>query len=417
MTTEAPSPTLGDVVAVLERMYDPSWARDWDAVGLVCGDPETPVRRVLLAVDPAPPVIEEALAWRADLIVTHHPLLLRPVHGVPASTQKGRVVHQLVRGGCALYTAHTNADVAAPGVSDALARVLGLTDLVPLSADDADPMDKIVTFVPEAAVEKVIDALAAAGAGELGEYQRCAWTATGTGTFVQGPPPAPLFGMVADGEEGEGGPAAHTGHRAHHPDREPGERESVDERRVEMVVPRRRRGSALAALRLAHPYADPAIDVLELAPWSGPRGIGRVGTLGTPTSLREFAMLVAEALPGTAQGVRVAGEPTSVVQRVAVCGGAGDSLFDAVRGSGADVFVTADLRHHPASELRDRAGEGPPYLVDVAHWASEWPWLAGVANRLEGAMDELGRPIEVHVSTKTTDPWTFRLPSPGGVVR
>ena len=97
--------------------------------------------------------------------------------------------------------------------------------------------------------------------------------------------------------------------------------------------------------------------------------------------------------------------------------GPGDSLFDAVRDSGADVFVTADLRHHPASELRDRAGEGPPYLVDVAHWASEWPWLAGVANRLEGAMDELGRPVEVHVSTRTTDPWTFRLPSPGGVVR
>jgi dinuclear metal center YbgI/SA1388 family protein len=414
VTTEAPSPTLADVVAVLERMYDPRWAREWDAVGLVCGDPEAPVRRVLLAVDPAPPVIEEALTWRADLLLTHHPLLLRPVHGVPATSPKGRVVHQLVRGGCALYTAHTNADVAAPGVSDALARVLGLTDLVPLSADGADPMDKIVTFVPETAVEKVIDALAAAGAGELGEYQRCAWTATGTGTFVQGPPPLPLIGMsqesgdAGDDDEPDDPRAV---------DREPGERETVEERRIEMVVPRQRRSAALAALRVAHPYSEPAVDVYELASWSGPRGVGRVGTLGTPTSLREFAMLVAEALPGTAQGVRVAGEPTSTVQRVAVCGGAGDSLFDAVRDSGADVFVTADLRHHPASELRDLAGEGPPYLVDVAHWASEWPWLAGVSNRLEGAMDELGRPIEVHVSTRTTDPWTFRLPSPGGVVR
>jgi dinuclear metal center YbgI/SA1388 family protein len=413
VTSEAPSPTLADVVAVLERMYDPRWARDWDAVGLVCGDPEAPVRRVLLAVDPAPAVVEEALTWRADLLITHHPLLLRPVHGVPATSQKGRVVHQLVRGGCALYTAHTNADVAAPGVSDALARVLGLTDLVPLSADEADPVDKIVTFVPEAAVEKVIDALAAAGAGELGEYRRCAWTATGTGTFIQGPPPEPLFGMSADDDEAD----AEARPVPVHGDREPGERETVDERRVEMIVPRQRRSAALAALRVAHPYAEPAVDVYEIAAWSGPRGVGRVGTLGTPTSLREFAMLVAEALPGTAQGVRVAGEPTASVQRVAVCGGSGDSLFDAVRAAGADVFVTADLRHHPAAELRDRAGEGPPYLVDVAHWASEWPWLAGVSNRLEGAMDELGRPVEVHVSAKTTDPWTFRLPSPGGVVR
>jgi dinuclear metal center YbgI/SA1388 family protein len=418
VTTEAPSPTLADVVAVLERMYDPRWARDWDAVGLVCGDPDAPVKRVLLAVDPAPTVVEEALTWRADLLITHHPLLLRPVHGVPATSQKGKVVHQLIRGGCALYTAHTNADVAAPGVSDALARVLGLTDLVPLSADEEDPVDKIVTFVPEAAVEKVIDAMAAAGAGELGEYRRCAWTAVGTGTFVQGPPHAPLLGMTRDDDADDADDAGgmRPGHHAAE-DREPGERETVEERRVEMIVPRQRRSAALAALRLAHPYAEPAVDVYQLATWSGPRGVGRVGTLGAPTSLREFAMLVAEALPGTAQGVRIAGEPTASVQRVAVCGGSGDSLFDAVRAAGADVFVTADLRHHPAAELRERAGEGTPYLVDVAHWASEWPWLAGVSNRLEGAMDELGRPVEVHVSAKTTDPWTFRLPSPGGVVR
>jgi putative NIF3 family GTP cyclohydrolase 1 type 2 len=117
------------------------------------------------------------------------------------------------------------------------------------------------------------------------------------------------------------------------------------------------------------------------------------------------------------QGVRVAGEPGAMVQRIAVCGGAGDSLFDAVRASGAEVFVTADLRHHPAAELRDEAGDGPPYLIDVAHWASEWPWLAGVANRLAGALEAAGTPVEVHVSNRSTDPWTLRVPSPGGVVR
>jgi putative NIF3 family GTP cyclohydrolase 1 type 2 len=173
----------------------------------------------------------------------------------------------------------------------------------------------------------------------------------------------------------------------------------------------------VAALRTAHPWEQPPIDVYELAAWSGPRGIGRVGTLGTSTSLREFAMLVAEALPGTAQGVRVAGEPTAEVTRVAVCGGAGDSLFDAVREAGADVYVTADLRHHPASDVRDAAGEGPPYLVDVAHWASEWPWLAGVSNRLEGALADAGTAVETQVSVRSTDPWLFRVPSPGGMIR
>ena len=392
MTNDAAPPTVADVVSVLERMYDPAWARDWDAVGLVCGDPQAPVRRMLLAVDPAPAVVEEALLWRADLILAHHPLLLRGVHGVPASTPKGRVLHQLIRGNCALYTAHTNADVAAPGVSDALARVLGLTDLVPLSADRDDPTDKIVCFVPEPSAEKLIDALAAAGAGRIGEYSRCAWTTAGTGTFVPGSGTAPAIGTA-------------------------GEREQVEERRVEMVLPRARRDAVLAALRTAHPYEEPAFDVYELAPWSGPRGIGRVGTLSAPTTLREFAMLVAEALPGTVQGVRVAGESSAEVRRVAVCGGAGDSLFDAVRACGADVYVTADLRHHPASELREHGGDGPPYLVDVPHWASEWPWLAGVSNRLAGALEARGRPVEMHVSVKCTDPWTFRLPSPGTVVR
>jgi dinuclear metal center YbgI/SA1388 family protein len=392
VTSESTTASLLDVVAVLERMYDPAWARDWDAVGLVCGEPDAPIRRVLLAVDPGPSVIDEALSWRADLLLTHHPLLLRGVHSVAATEPKGRALHQLIRAGCALYTAHTNADAAAPGVSDALARVLGLTDLVPLDADPADAIDKLVTFVPETSVEKVIDALTSAGAGDIGEYSRCAWSATGNGTFIPGEHAAPAIGTA-------------------------GEREVVEERRVEMVVPRHRRHEAIAALRTVHPYEAAAVDLYELASWSGPRGIGRVGTLEAPVSLRDFAMLVAEALPGTAQGVRIAGEPGAQVSRVAVCGGSGDSLFDAVRAAQADVFVTSDLRHHPASDLRDAAGDGTPYLIDVAHWASEWPWLAGVSNRLEGAMDAAGTPIEVLVSARCTDPWIFRVPSPGGVVR
>lgn len=390
MTTEPRIPTVADVVRVIESMYDPAWARHWDAVGLVCGDPQAPVRRVLLAVDPVDAVVEEALAWHADLILTHHPLLLRPVHGIAATTAKGRVLHRLVRGGVALYTAHTNADVAARGVSDALARVLGLTDLEPLSADAPDPVDKIVTHVPPSDVEKVIDAMAAAGAGELGEYSRVAFLGEAVATHVGNSP------------SGAG---------------EPGRPDSVEQRRVEMLAPRAARPAVIAALRTAHPAADVPFAVHEVAGWSSPRGVGRVGRLAAPTTLREFALLVAEALPATAQGVRVSGEPTAEVVRVAVCGGAGDDLLPAVRACGADVYVTADLRHHPASEAREEDVGGAPYLVDVAHWASEWPWLAGVGNRLQGELDRLRTPIEVHVSNRSTDPWTFRVPSPGGVVR
>jgi dinuclear metal center YbgI/SA1388 family protein len=288
--------SVGDIVRELERIYPPDTAAEWDSVGLVCGDPSTTVHKILFAIDPTLAVVEEAKEYGAQLLVTHHPLFLHGVHSVATTTAKGRVVHDLLGAGCALYVAHTNADAAAPGVSDALARVIGLEDLTPL---------------------------------------------------VGGP--------------SEGG---------------------------------------------AEPGAEPA-------GVSTSTGIGRVGNLPTTVSLHELAMIVAGALPATVQGVRVAGPEVGRVRRVAVCGGAGDTLFDAVRRSGADAYVTADLRHHPALEAREGA-DGPPWLVDVSHWASEWPWLAGCADRVMAALGSAQTTVEARVSTTRTDPWTMHVPSRGG---
>lgn len=384
------APRLADVVRLLERRYPPSTAESWDAVGLVTGDPDQPVRRVLYAVDPVAAVVDEAVAWEADLVVTHHPLLLRPVHSIAATTFKGALLHRLVRSGVALYTAHTNADAATGGVADALADALGLVRTVPLDPAPAEALDKHVVFVPVGDAEQLVDALAAAGAGAIGEYSRCAWTSTGEGTFTPSPDASPSIGSA-------------------------GEASRVVEARVEMVAPRRLRGAVVAAMREAHPYEEPAFDVLELATWPGRTGIGRVGALAEPTTLRDFAAVVAAALPATAQGVRFAGDPDGHVERVAVVGGSGDSLFDAVRASGADAYVTADLRHHPASELRERAafdGDRTPYLVDVAHFASEWPWLALAARALETDAAAAGTTVDTRVSTLSTDPWTGRVGSP-----
>jgi len=286
-------PTLGRVVRTLDELYPPSTAEDWDAVGLVAGDPGAPVRKVLLAVDPVEEVADEALDWGADLLVTHHPLFLRPVHSVAATTFKGSLVHRLIRGGCGLYVAHTNADAAERGVADALADALDLLHRVPL--------------VPHAA------------------------------------PGAPGHDAVTT-------------------------------------------------------------------------GTGRVGRLAAPLTLRAFAERVAQVLPATAQGVRVAGDLDATVASVAVVGGSGDSLFDAVRASGADVYLTSDLRHHPVSELRERArleggAAGTPFLVDVPHFASEWPWLRYAAEDLARALAARGEQAETRVSTTVTDPWTVRLPS------
>ncbi len=388
------SRTVADAVRLLDGWFDPAYADSWDAVGTVCGDPSAPLRRLLLAVDPVRAVVDEALAWQADLLVVHHPLLLRPVHGVTATTPKGRVVHDLVRGGVALHVCHTNADSPAGGVSEAMAQALGLVDLVPLDPDPADPFDKLVVFTPHDAVKAVTDALAAAGAGAVGDYDRCTFVSTGTGSFRPLPGARPWVGEVGRVEE-------------------------VPETRLETVLPRHRRSAVIDALRSAHPYEEPAFDLLEMADRPGGRGSGRIGRLPRPEPLAAFARRVVAALPATPSAARVAGDPDRVVERVALCGGAGDFLLDRVRGSGADVYVTSDLRHHPVSEFREHAHGDPlvPALLDVPHMAAEWTWLPRLAERLVAAL--LGAPdgpdttVDVRVSTIVTDPWTTHLQMTG----
>ncbi|MEJ8277897.1 Nif3-like dinuclear metal center hexameric protein [Pseudonocardia sp. DW16-2] len=376
------SATVGDVVAALEAAYPPALAMDWDAVGLVCGDPTEPADRVLFAVDPTPETVDEAITSGAQLLVTHHPLLLRGVHGVGADTPKGALLHRLIRAGVALFTAHTNADVADPGVSDALAAALGLTVSGPLAPEPGPALDKIVTFVPVGpSIGAVHAALAEAGAGAIGNYSHCSFATAGTGQFLPLDGAEPAIGTV-------------------------GRLERVAETRLEMVLPRARRRDVVAALRAAHPYEEPAFDLLEMAPLPSSRGLGRVGELAGTESFAAFTRRVADALPPTAWGVRGAGDPDRPVRRVAVCGGAGDSALDAAARAGVDAFVTADLRHHPASE-HALAGTGPggptPALVDVAHWASEWPWCGQAAGVVTAA---LGGSVTVAVSRARTDPWT-----------
>jgi dinuclear metal center YbgI/SA1388 family protein len=369
-------PRLADVLSVLDAHYPPSTAESWDAVGLTLGDPEQRVQRVLFAVDPTPEVVSEAISLDVDLLVTHHPLFLRGVHGFAATTAKGRMATSLVRGGVALFTAHTNADIAAHGVSDALADALSLLDVEPLRATPLE-QDKVVTFIPAAHVQRVADAMADVGAGTIGNYARCRWSVTGDGYFLPGEGAAPVIGQV-------------------------GRLEHVDEARLEILVPRRLRTDVIRALLAAHPYEEVAYDVYELAGATGATGMGRVGRLPTPMRLDAFVELVAASLPVTGVGVRWAGEADRGVEAVAVMGGAGDSMFDAVVASGADVIVTADLRHHPVTELRQR---GDVAVVDPGHFASEWPWLPIAAQYLVSDLAGQGFDLEALVSTLSTDPW------------
>ncbi|GAA1538227.1 Nif3-like dinuclear metal center hexameric protein [Nocardioides humi] len=372
-------PTLEDVVDLVHGWYPPATADSWDAVGLVYGDPGQQVKKVLLAVDPTPEVAAEAADCKADLLLVHHPLFLKAVHGFAATTPKGRTLHTLAKAGCGLLTAHTNADQAAGGVSEAFALALGLTDLAPIVPAATEPFDKLTVFVPADAAAPVRAAVAEAGAGRIGDYDFASFTsAPGEGRFRPLDGASPMIGTV-------------------------GSLETVEEVRIEVVLPRWRRAAVVRAMLAAHPYEEPAYDVVELAdPGLTTTGTGRVGTV-EPTTLAGFAESVAAALPPTHHGVRVAGDPDRAVKRVAVCGGAGDFLLDRLAGSDADVYVTSDLRHHPAAEFLEKGG---PALVDVAHWAAEWTWLPVLAQRLH---EVLGDAVETRVSAVVTDPWTMRL--------
>ena len=218
--------------------------------------------------------------------------------------------------------------------------------------------------------------MAAAGAGAIGAYDSCAFSTEGTGQFRPRPGARPHVGTVGDLER-------------------------VPEQRIEMVLPRSRRAAVAAAVRAAHPYEEPALDLVELASVPTSAGLGRVGRLASPLTLADFAARVAAVLPATEHGVRVAGPVTRPVRTVAVCGGAGDSFLAAADGAGADVIVTADLRHHRAQEHLE---DGGCAVVDVAHWASEWPWLPQAAELLRADLAARGTTVEIRVSTLRPTP-------------
>jgi dinuclear metal center YbgI/SA1388 family protein len=374
-------PRVSDVIAVMDQLYPTSAAMDWDVVGLAVGSLGATVSKIIFTVDVTPSVVAQAAETGAELIIAHHPVLLRGIRSVTDDHPKGRLVRELVRHDISVYVAHTNADVADGGVASALADALGLTGSQPMLANPLE-LDKIITFVPSDHAGAVLDALAAAGAGVLAQYDRCAFVSEGMGTFRPLPGSTPFFGTA-------------------------GVIETVTERRIEMVMPRRSRSAVVRALLRAHPYQTPAYDVIELAESSNPEvGLGRIGRLAEELSVGGVADRLAAVLPVTAAGIRIGGDLDRVVRTVAVLPGSGDDLLQTALAIGADVYVTSDLRHHPASEAL--AWPDAPVLIDISHWAAEWTWLPVVERLVRTELETTGFDVDTVISRLCTDPWLDR---------
>jgi dinuclear metal center YbgI/SA1388 family protein len=366
-------PTVAQLAEALDRACPLGWAEPWDRVGLLLGDPERQVERVLVALDADGEAVRAAQEAGAGMLLAHHPLFLRPLERLVASDPTARAVAEALAHGLAVYAAHTNFDVHPEGVGAALADALGLAERVPLRVVGRTPLYQLVVFVPWEHAEALLQALGEAGAGRLGRYRDAAFVSGGEGRWRPLPGARPFRGEV-------------------------GVLERAPEARVEVVVPESAREAVLEAMRRAHPYEEIAYALVRLDDPAVPRALGLVGSLGEAIRLDRFAAWVARRLGAPA--TRFVGPPDRPVRRIAVVGGSGADAIDRAREAGADVLVTADVRYHQAR----RAEALGLALVDPGHQATEAPAVPRLAALARAAWAPLG-PVDVVVAPPRPDVW------------
>ncbi|WP_110926891.1 Nif3-like dinuclear metal center hexameric protein [Bacillus massiliglaciei] len=365
------------IIGLFEQFSPKKYAAmEGDPIGLQIGQLSKPVTKVLTALDVTEEVAEEAIANGAELIIAHHPLIFRPLKKLDLSTAAGRIIEKLIKHDIAVYAAHTNLDVAKGGVNDLLAEALGLKHAEVLVPTFEIGLKKLAVYVPKESEAKVRAALGSAGAGAIGNYSHCSFSAEGTGRFMPEEGTNPYIGTK-------------------------GEMESVNEIRIETVYPEDIEKQILTAMIKAHPYEEVAYDIYKLENQGEVLGLGRIGDLPEAMTLGEFAEYVKKALDVPA--VRFVGDSSAKVKKVAVLGGDGNKYFKAAKFQGADVYVTGDMYYHVAHDAMQIGLN----IVDPGHNV-EKVMKAGVARVLDGMCKERDWAVEFLPSELNTDPFQFR---------
>ncbi len=377
--------TVRDVYRALDDHYPFAHRADWDNVGILAGDPSAPVRSVLAALDATPAAISLCRRIRPDLLLTHHPVVFTPLKSVRSDFPDSSAAYSLLRMGVAVISAHTNADVAPRGVSWAVARRLGLRGIRPLiPGEPVSEACKVAVFVPPDRADAVMAAVAEAGGGRIGEYSRCSFRVSGVGTFLPSQAARPFAGRA-------------------------GREEKVAEVRLETVVARSRLPQALAAIRRAHPYEEPAIDVYPLAGGALGGGVGAIGALKEPAPLDAALGEVFRRIRPS--WIKVSGPRRKTVRRIAVVAGSGAEFAKAARDAGADLYVTGDVKYHQALE----AAAGTMAVADVGHGSAE-RWILPEFRRT--LAERFGKTLAVRVFMEKEPLRAFRPgASQGGIKR
>lgn len=366
-------PNGQQIIEEFEKWSPKYLAMEGDPVGLHVGTLNKKIERVLVTLDVNEEVVDEAIAKGAGLIIAHHPPIYRPLKNLQTDFPQGRLMEKLIKHDIAVYAAHTNLDVAQGGVNDLLADALGLGDTKILVPTYEAELVKIAVFVPESHEEQVREALGKAGAGSIGDYEHCSYTLSGTGRFIPTDEADPYIGKS-------------------------GKMEITAESKIEVVIRKSEKDRAIKAMIAAHPYEEVAYDVFTLENKEMPMGLGRVGLLETEMALEDFAEHVKQRLDVPA--VRIVGDLTKTVKKVAVLGGDGNKYIAAAKRAGADVYVTGDLYFHVAqdAEAMDLA------VVDPGHHV-EKVMIKGVANHMSLVQNWQ---CEFLPSEVNTEPFTFK---------
>ena len=329
---------LKDLCSYLDSAIPLSFQEGYDNSGLQVGTPEREISSAIITLDVTEEVIDEAVAHKCDVLVSHHPLIFQPIKTLTGRSFTERILYKAVKNDIAVYSAHTNLDVLSNGVSSKMAEKIGLEKISVLLPSE-NKLLKLVTYIPESHLEVVRNALFEAGAGVIGNYDQCGFAASGTGSFRGNDITNPFRG-------------------------EKGKIHFEKEIRFETILFSHLKDKVIKALLEAHPYEEVAYDLYSLENKNAGTGLGCIGKFHNPVSENDFLKMVSSVFE--AKGIRYSKPIGKPVRKVALCGGSGASLLNLAIASGADAFLTADIKYHDFFNTENKI-----LLVDAGHFETE----------------------------------------------
>ncbi len=365
---------IHDALTILDRLFPPVLADRNDPTGLQVGDVQVELKGISVALEATVETLHAASGNGSNLLVTHHPLIFRPISKLIDSDPTSRAVMEAVKLGLCVYSCHTNADWAASGLNDFIAEAVEVVHARPLEMRFDHDLFKVVTFVPADHIDAVSQAMFQNGAGVIGDYENCSFRLNGEGTFLPGEGTDPYSGEI-------GRPA------------------KEKEIRLEIPVKGHNLLKVVDAMIDAHPYEETAYDVYPLRRMDSPHGVARIGDLKTPRSPRNLAATLKERLGlDTVTGI---GPLDEKVTKVAICTGAGASLLPKIASMKSTVYITGDIRYHDA-RLAEQSGLA---VLDIGHFGSEIHFIDLTADRLERELKEQSPPVAVHKIDREKNPF------------